>query len=133
MQTIATYSRTAFLKDHPPVLARMELTSTGTEQTLLAGTVIGSITKTTTTGSGESAVTTSTTTIGAWEAAGSGETAALLGVLAGDVTVPASGNAFADVYVHAAVVAEELQWADGVSATEQKTAIINLRAIGIYA
>lgn len=133
MQLIESYTRSAFLKDHPPVLARMELTSSGTAQTLLAGTVIGSLTTSTTTGSGDSAVTTTSTTVGAWVPADTGETDALLGVLAGDVTVPASGNAYADVYVHAAVVFDELLWADDVSATDQKKAISGLRAIGIFA
>lgn len=123
MNHIETYSRTAFLKDHPPVLTRIEITSTGTECSLLAGTVIGSLTVT----------ASSTTTVGAWQPATEATTSSLIGVLAGDVTVPAAGNAYADVYVHAAVVTAELTWADGLSAADQKLALSELRKLGIFA
>ncbi len=54
------------------------------------------------------------------------------GVLAGDVVVPASGGASADVYIHASVVAEELIFADGVSAEDEKRALAALRDKGVY-
>lgn len=114
MQRIETYQRPAFLKDHPPVLARMILASGDGEVTFPAGTVLGRDAE---------------GRLGAWTAA----SASVEGVLAGDVTVPASGGASADVYVHASVVAEELIFADGVSADDQKTAIAALRAVGVYA
>ena len=41
MKTIATHERRTFLKDHPPVIQRMLLHSTGAEQDLIAGTVLG--------------------------------------------------------------------------------------------
>lgn len=41
MRNIASYSRPAFLGEHPPVLARMILESTGSEATYLAGSVLG--------------------------------------------------------------------------------------------
>lgn len=41
MKTIATHERRTFLKDHPPVMQRMLLHSTGVEQDLIAGTVLG--------------------------------------------------------------------------------------------
>ena len=40
MQEIASYKRRVFLKDHPVVTQRIVLSSAGTAQTLLAGTVI---------------------------------------------------------------------------------------------
>lgn len=49
------------------------------------------------------------------------------------MTVPASGGASADVYVHASVAAQELIFADGVSAEDEKAAIAALRAVGVYA
>ena len=41
MQNLASYTRPAFLGDHPPVLARMIMESNGTETTCLAGSVLG--------------------------------------------------------------------------------------------
>lgn len=112
MQRIESYQRPAFLNDHPPVLAHMLLTGGEEESTFLAGTVLGRSAE-----------------LAAWTK----ESASVAGILAGDVTVPASGEALADVYIHASVVAEELIFADGVSAEDQKTAIAALRAVGVYA
>lgn len=55
MQEIASYKRRVFLKDHPVVTQRIVLSSAGTAQTLLAGTVIAAKTVT----------ATSATTVGA--------------------------------------------------------------------
>lgn len=111
MQELARYQRPAFLNDHPPVLARMDLTGTpGT--TLPAGAVLGR------TKDGE---------LGLWT---SGRTVA--GILAGDLEIPASGKALADVYIHASVVAGELVFAGGVTAGEQLQALAALRGVGIY-
>ena len=41
MQHIETYQRKAFLRDHPPVMVKVELASQAEEQTLLAGAVLG--------------------------------------------------------------------------------------------
>ena len=116
MQEIASYKRRVFLKDHPVVTQRIVLSSAGTAQTLLAGTVIAAKTVT----------ATSATTV-------DGETAALLGVLAEDVAIPAEGDAYALVYVHAAVIASELIWDDGVSAADQQAALTELRKVGVFA
>lgn len=67
MQEIASYKRRVFLKDHPVVTQRIVLSSAGTAQTLLAGTVIAAKTVT----------ATSATTVGAYAKPGDGETAAL--------------------------------------------------------
>ena len=110
MQEIASYKRRVFLKDHPVVTQRIVLSSAGTAQTLLAATTVGADAK-----------------------PGDGETAALLGVLAEDVAIPAEGDAYALVYVHAAVIASELIWDDGVSAADQQAALTELRKVGVFA
>ena len=114
MQRIETYQRPAFLNDHPPVLAHMLLVGGEEETTFPGGTVLGRNAE------GK---------LEAWTK----ESASVAGILAGDVTVPASGEALADVYIHASVVMEELIFADGVSAEDKKTAIAALRAVGVYA
>ena len=113
MQNLASYTRPAFLGDHPPVLARMIMESNGTETTCLAGSVLGRD------ANGK---------LGMWTA----ESADISGILAGDVTVPASGGASVDVYIHTHVVADALLFADGVSAEDEKTALAALRQKGIY-
>jgi len=113
MQRIESYQRPAFLRDHPPVLARRVLASTGSEETYLAGTVLGR---------GEDG------SLGLWTAASKD----IEGILAGDVTVPAEGGVSVDVYIHASVVPQELIFADGVSADAEQTALAQLRAKGIY-
>ena len=105
------------------VTQRIVLSSAGAAQTLLAGTVIAAKTVT----------ATSATTVGAYAKPGEGETAALLGVLAEDVAIPAEGDAYALVYVHAAVIASELIWDDGVSAADQQAALTELRKVGVFA
>lgn len=117
MQTLQTFSRVVFLKDHPPVMRRVRLTSDGEVSTFLAGSVIGEYT------------TDGVTSVSLWS---SGATTPL-GILAEDVTVPATGDAFALIYEHAAVIASRLIWADGVSAADQQTAIAALRTVGVYA
>ena len=112
MQTIGTYQRRVFVKDHPPVLQRVLIGSTGTETVLLPGTVLGLK-------DGKN---------GAYTAAHE-----VSCILAEDVTVPASGDIYALAYVHAAVIAPELIWADGVTAEQQKSALTALRGVGIYA
>lgn len=52
--------------------------------------------------------------------------------MAGYVTVPATGGASVDVYIHANVVADGLLFADGVSAEDEKSALAALRTKGIY-
>lgn len=102
MKEIARYERRVFLKDHPPVTERVLIASSGEDRTLLAGTVLG-------------------VDAGKHDAWTDGKEASC--VLAEDVDVPAAGDAYALAYVHAALIAPELTWADGVSATDQKTAL----------
>ena len=112
MKTIAKYERRTFLKDHPPVMQRMRLHSTGTEQDLVAGTVLG----------------VSGGKLGEFVAGADAQ-----GILVEDTTIPSSGDVYALVYVHAEVIAAELTWGTGVTATEQQTALAALRGKGIYA
>ena len=113
MKKIAAYERRAFLKDHPPVLERKLIASTAGEATYLAGTVLGL----------------KSDKHQPWTAASD----SVACILAEDVIVPEAGDAWALCYVHAAVIASELVWADGVSATDQKEALADLRALGLYA
>ena len=120
MEMIARYQRKAFLKDHPPVMARALLGSTGSEQTLLAGTVLGIL------ANGKQAAY-------AVEAEGPLAGMTAHSILAEDVVVPAAGDQYALTYVHCDAVAPELTWADGVNATQQQAALAALRLKGIYA
>lgn len=112
MKNLGSYQRRVFVKDHPPVLQRVLLGSTGTEHVLLAGSVLGLK-------EGKHGAFTTGTEVAC--------------ILAEDVTVPASGDIYALAYMHAAVIAPELVWADGVTADQQKTALTALRGVGIYA
>ncbi|MDR0477666.1 MAG: head decoration protein [Desulfobulbaceae bacterium] len=116
METIAKYQRKAFLKDHPPVLARALLGSTGSEQTLLAGTVLGIKED------GKQ-----------YAYSGDGDDMEARSILAEDVTIPASGDKYALTYVHCDAVAAELIWDDSVSAAGQYDALDELHSNGIYA
>ncbi len=112
MKTIATHERRTFLKSHAPVLQRQLISSTGAEQFLNAGTVLG----------------VKDGKLGQFATGADADS-----ILAEDVTVPAAGDAYALTYVHAEVIASELTWADGVSAADQKAAHVALRAKGVYA
>ena len=124
MKQLASYERRVFLKDHPPVPKRVLIGSTGAEYTLLAGTVLG-----VKTADGKSYAYTAAMT--------ADETPAPVytadSILAEDVTVPATGDMYALAYMHAAVIAPELEWGTGVNADQQKAALSALRAKGIYA
>jgi len=112
MKSLSNYQRRGFLKDHPPITQRVLVASTGTERTLLAGTVLGLAT-------------------GKHDAFVVGMEASC--ILAEDITVPAVGDAYALAYTHAAVVTSELIWAEGVSAADQQTALAALRGKGVHA
>lgn len=113
MRNLATYACPAFLGDHPPILARMIMESDGSETTHLAGSVLGRDAE------GK---------LGLWTS----ESAEIAGILAGDVTVPASGGASVDVYIHASVDARALIFADGVSSADEAVALVALRLKGVY-
>lgn len=112
MKTIASHERRTFLKDHPPVIVRKLISSTGEEQDLLAGTVLG----------------VKEGKLGEFVPGAQADS-----ILVADTTVPESGDVYALVYNHAEVIASELTWGEGVTATEQKTALEAFRGKGIYA
>jgi hypothetical protein len=56
----------------------------------------------------------------------------VIGILAGDADVPAMGDVTATVYVHGAFVRDELVFADGVTAENEKTAFAAMRGVGLY-
>ncbi|MCL2791086.1 MAG: head decoration protein [Desulfobulbus sp.] len=114
MEHLASYQRKAFLKDHPPVFARALLGSTGAEQMLLAGTVLG-IKK-----DGKQYVYVD-------------DEMEAHSILAENVIVPPSGGQYTLTYAHAAVVAPELIWDSSVTATQQQAALADLRLKGIFA
>ncbi len=123
MKIIAQENQHNFLKDHPPVMKQLVLTSTGEEKVLIAGNVITRNTNT----------STQVVTTGEFAMPGEGETGGVIGILAEDVTIPATGDAYANIYVHAEVIASELVWPDGVSVEDKKAALEELRKIGIFA
>ena len=94
------------------MMQRMLLHSTGEEQNLPAGSVIGH----------KDAV------CGLFISG-----AEPAGVLAAAATLPAAGDLYALVYVHAEVIVSELTFGDGVDAAEQATALAALRGKGVYA
>lgn len=112
MKQLSSYERRTFLKDHPPVMKQVLISSTGTEIELVAGTVLGR----------------HTDKVGEYVPGSEA-----LYILGEDITVPEAGDVYALVYIHADVVVSELVWGVGVSADEQKTAIGVLRSNGIYA
>ena len=122
METIATKSSNPFLREHPVITQRVLLTSGDEEQTLLAGSVIGKVEATT----GENA---SPAFQGLF---GSKPDMEPVGILAADVTVPASGDAWGTVYVHCAALASGLLWDESLSANDQATAIAALRGVGVF-
>lgn len=111
MQEIARYQRKTLIKDHPPVLQRKLIASAGAARDLLPGTVLGFK-------DGKHHPFTADTEASC--------------ILAEDVLVPVSGDAYALAYVHADVIASELIWESGTSAADQQTALEALRGKGIY-
>jgi hypothetical protein len=124
VKQLASYTRRGFLKDHPPVVKRVLLGSGAAEATLLAGTVLGVKADGKYYAYTAVAVEVDEVMVPVYEADC---------LLAEDVTVPASGDAYALAYVHAAAIDSELVWADGVSAEQQKAALKALRLKGIFA
>lgn len=118
METIAKKEKiNPFLREHPAVQQRVLLTSGAEEETLLAGSVIGSVED----------------KDGVFQGLyGTKADMTPLGILAADTIVPAAGNAWGVIYVHCAALASGLIWADGVSSDTQSQAITAMRGIGIY-
>jgi hypothetical protein len=127
METIASYKRPALLKDHPPIIRRIILSSTGVESTLLSGSVIGHQPYA---AAGEQdnppAIPES---VGEWKPGHD----RVVGVLADDVTIPVAGGVSATVYVHADLNPDELLFAEGTTAEQEQQAIVAMRGVGLFA
>lgn len=125
METIASYQSRVFLGEHPVITERILLHSTGTEELLLAGSVIG-------VGFAVEGDTESANYDGKQTLFGTYAHMEPLGILQADVTVPDTGDAFGVCYVHCAALSDGLIWAEGTSAATQQTTITALRKLGIY-
>lgn len=123
MKTIAKQTSRVFLGDHPPITQRVLLTSTGSDEVLLAGSVIG-------VSEAKPAAEGSEATPAACGLFAAGMTP--VGILQADVELPAEGDAWGVVYVHCSAVASGLIWGDGVSADQQAAAIAALRGLGVF-
>jgi hypothetical protein len=127
MEQIASYKRPALLKDHPPIIRRIILSSTGAEYTLLTGSVIGH--QPYVAPGVDNSPPAVPESVGPWTV----ECDRVVGVLADDVTVPASGGVSATVYVHADLNADELLFAEGTTAEQEQQALVAMRGVGLYA
>lgn len=118
--TVATAPRDSLVGGHPPILESITLVSNGsTEIEYLRGTVLA-------------IVTASGKYIGLDPAGADGSESAVA-LLAEDVTVPATGDEKASVYVHGEFDRASLVWTDTeITAGEQATAYSELKALGIY-
>lgn len=114
MNDLGSYQRRTLVKDHPVIQERRVIASGTDEEAYIPGTVFGLNT------AGK---------LEPWKAEGLTSPC----ILAEDVTVPATGDQYAQVYVHGAFVRSQLVWSDGFSADNQKKAIAALRAAGLYA
>ena len=102
---------------HPAVIMSRAIKSTGTEQHLVGGTVLGEIT--------------AEGLLLPFNAAATDGTQDAAGILLADVTVPASGNLIVDVYEHGVFIQSGLNW-NGADTAQIKTAAKALKAAGIY-
>jgi len=104
--------------DHQPIMDSVQLKSTGAEYTLESGTVLG-------------VITAEDKHVQLDPAAADGSDAAVC-VLAMDVTVPAADDEAAPVYIHGEMLEDGLIWPDGITEAEKKTAIAQLRGVGLF-
>ncbi|WFS63450.1 head decoration protein [Pseudodesulfovibrio thermohalotolerans] len=107
-----------FVGEHHPILGPIALKSSGSEQTLAAGTVLGR-------------VTADGLYVQLDPAAEDGSQAAAR-ILAETTVVPASGNEAANGYRHGEFYDSGLTWPDGIDAAKKQTAIDELEAQGVY-
>ncbi|MFI3270785.1 MAG: hypothetical protein R3Y11_01605 [Pseudomonadota bacterium] len=143
MKTVAGFKNKVFLAEHPVITQRFILSSSGEEELLIAGSVIG-----VTVAATEVELDTDDASQDVADDNAVAETETVeankiflygkypnmepLGILQGDVRVPAEGDAWATLYVHCAAVSDGLTWADGISADDQAAAVAALRKIGIF-
>jgi len=114
-----TQTLAALIGSHPFITESVTLVSTGTVQELSAGTVLGKITA-----SGKYTGFNPDGTDGS-------ETAAA--ILAGDISVPASGDEKSAAYVHGEFLKTGLVWThSGITDGEKLAAYASLKTAGIY-
>lgn len=115
---VTSYQAPNFVGNHPPVMRPQVLASTGADVDLAAGTVLGVVTA-----ADKAAVLAPAADDGS-------QTAAL--ILVEDVTVPATGDAAANVYVHGAFRRAGLVWPEGATPAQIDAAVKDLAARGLY-
>ena len=115
---VLSYQAPNFVGKHPPVMRPQVLASTGAELELKAGAVLG-------------IVTASDKAVVLAPAAEDGSQAAAL-ILVEDVTVPAAGDAVANVYVHGEFRRAGLAWPVGITDAQKTAAVKELAALGLY-
>lgn len=115
---VTQYQASNFVGGHPPVMRRQVLASAGAEAALLAGTVLG-------------VQDASDKAVPVDFAAEDGSQKAAF-ILVEDVTVPAQGDAVANVYVHGEFRGKGLGWPDGATAEQKTAAVKELAARGLY-
>lgn len=109
----------AFVGGHGPVMEPVTLTNgTGSDVTLLAGTVLGRITAT-------------RKYVAHIPGASDGSQTARR-VLVEDVVIPANGDAKTVAYCHGEFRSAGLAWASGINATQKNTAIDDLADAGLF-
>lgn len=107
-----------FLGSHHPLSTRETIASGSETRTLLAGTVLATITA-----SGKLKEMTLDATDGS---------ATATHILAEDCLVPATGDQTAVVYTHCEVLERGLVWPKDISAADKAGAIADLRKTGIF-
>jgi len=115
---VQSYQAPNFVGAHPAVMKNKTLASTGAEHRLLAGTVL--------------AVVTATGKLAVLDPGGSDGTENAACVLVEDVTIPKSGDAVANVYVHGEFRSAGLGWPSGITAPQTAAAIEKLASHGLY-
>ncbi|MBL3582616.1 head decoration protein [Oleidesulfovibrio alaskensis] len=116
--TTVEHSFTPFIGQHQPITAAVVLASSGAEQLLQAGTVLGTVSA-----SGKLVVL---------NPAGNDGSETASHVLAEDCTVPAASDALSTAYTHCEALERGLRWPAGITEPQKKAAIEALRAAGIF-
>ncbi|WP_461210402.1 head decoration protein [Desulfocurvus sp. DL9XJH121] len=115
---VKSYQAPNFVGGHPPVMRRQVLASTGAELELAAGVVLGVVSAT-----DKAVVLAPAAEDGSQQAAA---------ILVEDVTVPAAGDAVANVYVHGEFRRAGLGWPAGATTEQVDAAVKELAASGLY-
>lgn len=115
---VTSYQAPNFVGGHPPVMRRQVLASTGADVELAAGAVLGVVAAT-----GKA--------VPLAPGADDGSQQAAL-ILVEDASVPAAGDAVANVYVHGEFRLRGLGWPQGATPEQVDAAVLELAARGLY-